>query len=144
MCWEQTLNRTEVSWGNFFLLYVKKNSWFQKKKFFMIKCFTISFKTNLLLYKIELPLPSWGAWLPFTHWHVTSENNKLFMMVQKVQTYNKNQYHKRSPLSTTGIPRLLVPQKVTLEHHRNPKIMFCILMSNATNIAFLDWYSYIY
>ena len=28
-----------------------------------------------------------------------------------------------SPLSTTGIPRLLIPQKVTLEYHRNPKIV---------------------
>ena len=35
----------------------------------------------------------------------------------------KNYFLERPPLSTTGIPRLLVPQKVTLEYHRNPKII---------------------
>ena len=48
-------------------------------------------------------------------------------MAQKMQTYDETRLVKRSALSTTGTPS---------EYHRNPKIMFCVLLtSNAKTIT---------
>ena len=58
-------------------------------------------------------------------WRVT-KRGRLFKMALKMQTFDENEYHIRSALSTTGIPT---------EYHRT---VFCVLlMSNA--ITFGKW-----
>ena len=53
-------------------------------------------------------------------------------MAQKMQTYDETRLLKRSPLGNTGIPT---------EHHRNPKIMCCVLLTlNAiTGMTEMNW-----
>ena len=55
------------------------------------------------------------------------QDELIKMAYKNSYVYDKNMYYKRPPFSITGVPRLLVPQKVSLGYHRNPKIMGCIL-----------------
>ena len=82
----------------------------QNTIFLHIKNLTISFKTGLFLYKLKLLAMKCVTTICASALNVT-KRVKLFKMAQKMHTYDENQYHKRSSLSTTGIPT---------EYHRNP------------------------
>ena len=93
-----------------------------------IKCLTISFNTCLRC-AIALICAS-----PCD----MTKRDKIFMMAQKMQTCDENYYHKRSPLSTTGVGVSLIFLFIgsnfmagfTCRTNRNPNnIMGCGLLT---------------
>ena len=66
----------------------------------------------------------------FAIYMTSTKRDKLFKMAQKMQTYDENENHKRSPISNTGIPN---------EYHRNTKIMGCVLLTSNAMTFYLDF-----
>ena len=63
--------------------------------FFPIESVTVSFKTSLFLYKVKLLAKRYVSAICASACDVT-KRDKLFNMVQKMQTYDENEYRKRS------------------------------------------------